>query len=114
MRMISRKEDVILAFKREAQTLHNQSTSNTVPCNNEEVDTRVLLHARDIASNSGIPHVFIKTIDTDVLINTIALFLNLILEKLRKGFGSGLKRMNIRIHVIHNHLGDYRLDIYGL
>ena len=51
MRMISSKEDVILAFKREAQTLQNQSTSNTVPCNNEEADTRVLLHARDIASN---------------------------------------------------------------
>ena len=71
MRMISSKEDVILAFKREAQTLHNQSTSDVVPCDKEEADTGVFLHARDKASDSGFPHVLIKTVNTDILINVL-------------------------------------------
>lgn len=69
--MTSSQEDLILAFAKEGWTLHNQSTSDVVPCNKEEADTGVFLHARDKASDSGFPHVLIKTVNTDVLINAL-------------------------------------------
>ena len=69
--MTSSQEDLILAFAKEGWTLHNQSTIDVVPCDKEEADTGVFLHARDKASDSGFPHVLIKTVNTDVLINAL-------------------------------------------
>ena len=47
----------------------------------------------------------IKTVNTDVLIITIALILHLELGEMWIGFGDGFHRINIPIHTIYQQLG---------
>ena len=47
--------------------------TSMVPCNLEEADTRVFLHATNMAEN-GHQRVVIRTVDTDVLVITISTF----------------------------------------
>ena len=47
------------------------------PCNQEEADTRMLLHA-----STCVGHTIIKTVDTDVVVNAIALFSKLSIDEL--------------------------------
>ena len=45
-------------------------TSRMEPCNHEEADTRLLLHALD-GANTGIRKISIVTVDTDVVVITL-------------------------------------------
>ena len=51
---------------------------------------------------------FIKTVNTDVLIIAIALTLHLELKEIWIGSGNGLHRINIPIHAIYQQLGHDR------
>ena len=42
-------------------------------CNNEEADMKILVHVRDALDKGG-RSVFVRTVDTDVLITLIAQF----------------------------------------
>ena len=75
------------------------------PCNHEEADTRVFLHALDM-SRRGMQRIMIKTVDTDVIVLAVALFSELNLQKLWIDFGSGQTQTCYPIHEICNCLGE--------
>eukprot|EP00794_Sanderia_malayensis_P001903 gene1903-2161_t len=75
------------------------------PCNHEEADTRLFLHAKH-CSQEGNSKVLIKTVDTDVVIIAIAKFTFLALDELWIEFGAGKNRRWIPIHRIVKALGE--------
>ena len=77
-----------------------------VPCNHEEADTRVFLHATNMAEN-GHQSVVILTVDTDVLVLGIPTFdkLRSFVEELWLDFGAGKNRKFYLVHDIYEELG---------
>ena len=75
----------------------NVDVSAIQPCNHEEADTRLLLHALH-ASNNGFQKLLIVTVDTDVVILAIHHFFSLGLEELWVEIGVGSKRRWLPIH----------------
>ncbi len=75
------------------------------PCNHEEADTRLFLHAKH-CSQDGNSKVLIKTVDTDVVIIAIAKFSSLALDELWIELGAGKNRRWIPIHRIVETLGE--------
>jgi len=72
-------------------------TSILTPCNYEEADTRMLIHAAD-ASKAGYKNIIIRTVDTDVVIISIAMTQNLHINELWIAFGTG---SNLRYQAAH-------------
>ena len=66
-------------------------TDNLQPCSQEEADTRLLLHVRDIAS-SGLRKIMIIASDTDVVVIALYIFHSLFIEELWIKFGAGKPR----------------------
>jgi len=73
--------------------------TNLSPCSHEEADTRLLLHARD-AVQKGHRKVWIRTVDTDVVILAIAMFSQINPDELWLAFGSKLHFRYIPIHEV--------------
>ena len=69
------------------------------PCNDEEADTRIFVHARD-ASVNGMKKILIRTVDTDVVILAIAFAKKLEVEELWVAFGVGKHLRYFPIHKI--------------
>ena len=69
------------------------------PCNHEEADTRIFVHARD-ASVNGMKKILIRTVDTDVVILAIAFAKKLEVEELWVAFGVGKHLRYFPIHKI--------------
>ena len=67
------------------------------PCNHEEADTRLLLHALD-TSKSGFKRFLIVTVDTDVVVLALCHFFNLDLQELWIEIGTGKNRRCMRKH----------------
>ena len=67
-----------------------------VPCNDEEADTRVFLHATNMAE-IGHQRVVIRFVDTDVLQSSV--------EELWLDFGAGKDRKFYPVHCIYEELG---------
>ena len=67
------------------------------PCNHEEADTRIFLHAKN-ASDNGIRKLSIVTVDTDVVAVALYHFLSLNLDKLWIENGVGQNRRYLPIH----------------
>ncbi len=76
-----------------------QTEYSISPCNHEEFDTRVLLHAANAAS-LGYKNVLIIANDTDVVVLAISFFTEIGAEKLWVSFGMGKKLRYISIHDI--------------
>ena len=74
------------------------------PCNHEEADTRLLLHALH-ASNDGFSKLLIVTVDTDVVVLAIHHFWSLGLDELWVEIGVGKNRRWHPIHIYANALG---------
>ena len=74
------------------------------PCSQEEADTRVFLHIKDIATQ-GAEKVKLKTVDTDVIVIAMAMFPRLNLEELWIEFGSGKNKSYYPIHQLYHHYG---------
>ena len=66
----------------------NESNNEIDPCNHEEADTRMLLHAAHAARN-GHSKVVLQTVDTDVVVLAISQMHNLHLSELWLEFGVG-------------------------
>ena len=69
------------------------------PCNHEEADTRIFVHARH-ASNHGLRKIMIRTVDTDVVILAIANVHKISVEELWVAFGVGKHLKYLPIHKI--------------
>lgn len=74
------------------------------PCNHEEADTRVILHASD-AANKGSKKCLIRTVDTDILVLAIAYVERIGVEELWVAFGTGKGFCYLPAHEIACALG---------
>ena len=79
-------------------------TSDISPCNHEEADTRIFLHAKNISA-AGHQKISVKTVDTDVVVVAIGLFDQLNVEELWIEFGNGIHLRWFPIHVYAAKLG---------
>ena len=79
-------------------------TSTLTPCNHEEVDTRILIHAAD-ASKAGHKDKVIRTVDTDVVIICIGMTKKLNINELWIAFGTGTSSRYLAVHDIASLLG---------
>ena len=98
MLVISDKGDRVIANR-------EYDTSFIAPNNHYEADTKAFLHLLD-AVRSGHSKVFIRTVDSDLVIIAIALFLQIEnLSHLWIGFGKGKHYYDIAVHDIARKLG---------
>ncbi|KAG7486210.1 hypothetical protein JOB18_027320 [Solea senegalensis] len=74
------------------------------PCQQEEADTRMMLHLRH-AAEQGHTKAYLRTVDSDVVVLAINLFQELVLSELWTGFGSGKAYRDIPIYHISKMLG---------
>ena len=78
------------------------------PCNQEEADTRLILHAADCV-RQGLLRVLIRTTDTDVLVLAVTHVPQISrLAELWVSFGSGKSHKFIAAHSMANTLSKYR------
>ena len=71
-----------------AHQCDKQNITALEPCNQEEADTRMLLHAAHAASE-GNKKILIRTVDTDVMVLVIAHMQRLQVLELWIAFGAG-------------------------
>ena len=79
------------------------------PCEHEEADTRLLLHASDVA-NQGMVRVMIRTVDRHVVVLSIALYRQLKLDELWIGFGTCKSFRCIPAHDIAKQIGSSKAE----
>ena len=73
--------------------------TNLAPCGHEEADTRLLLHVAD-AANQGFTKVVVRTVDTDVVVISVAAFHQIQLSELWVAFGTGKHFRYLPVHDI--------------
>ena len=69
------------------------------PCNHEEADTRVILHAYHAAS-VGFKRIAIRTVDTDVVVLAVHFFERIRCDELWIAFGTGKNFRYIPVHLL--------------
>ena len=74
------------------------------PCNHEEADTRLMVHAND-ASRCGHRRIKIRSNDTDVVVLAIAIVNTLAIDEMWITHGSGKNVQNIPVHAVAASLG---------
>lgn len=74
------------------------------PCEQEEADTRMMLHLYHAAQH-GYTKVYLRTVDTDVIVLCIYHFSKMDLSELWIGFGTGKNFRDIPIHEVVSVLG---------
>ena len=74
------------------------------PCNHEEADTRIFVHAKDIYQKC-MKKIMIRTVDTDVVVLAVYAMNELIFDEMWIHFGVGKKSRFIPVHEIHRSLG---------
>ena len=87
------------------------------PCSHEEVDTRIVLHARD-AAQAGHSSILMKASDIDIVVICVSLFDDIGAEELFVEYGTSKNLRLLPIHEIKRSLGPRRcrgiLYFYGL
>ena len=77
-----------------------QDTSLLAPCNHEEADTRMILHLADAVSKD-FQKILLRTVDTDVVVLSVAAAATLDIQALWVAFGTG---KNFRYMPIHENV----------
>ena len=77
------------------------------PCTHEEVDTRIVLHARD-AAESGHSSILIKASDIDIVVICVSLLDKIGAEELYVEYGTSKNLRLLPIHEIKHSLGPRR------
>ncbi len=81
-----------------------QDTSHLAPCNHEEANTRIILHLAD-AVYMGFHKFLLRTVDTDVVVLSVATAAKLDIQNLWVAFGTGKICRYIPIHEIVASIG---------
>lgn len=98
------EDEEVVTRKGEKVLCNNARDLSTLsPCNHEEADTRLALHVADSARRFS--KVLIRTVDTDVVVISTALFPELFLTELWVAFGVGKHLRYLPIHDISRSLG---------
>ena len=85
------------------------NTSELSPCDHEEADTRMLLHAADVVNN-GMQSILIRTVDTDIVVIAVSAVHNLNITCLWVAFGVWKTFRYIPVHEIALHMGPSKSD----
>ena len=97
------EKEIYSTFEDEVLGSSNSVVSSVVnPCSHEEADTRIFVHANEIAQR-GHSNVMVRTVDTDVV--AIAHFLDIGLQELWIAFGTGKNLRYVPIQEIVATLG---------
>ena len=75
------------------------NVESLAPCTHEEADTRIFVHAADMA-RKGVRKIAIRTVDTDVLVLALSAFEPLELDELWLSFGTDKSFRFIPVHQI--------------
>ncbi len=87
-----------------AEPINRDYMHSLQPCKQEEADTSVLLHVAHCGTN-GCRKVAIRTVDTDVVVLSVAHFSALELDELWISFDMGTHFRHIPVHTIVTKLG---------
>ena len=84
----------------------NEETTSLAPCNHEEADTRMMLHAA-AAMKCGHRKIAIRTVDTDVVVLAVWVVqeCHRLIDELWLAFGTGKKFRYIAAHELYASLG---------
>ena len=82
-----------------------QDTTHLSPCDHEEADTRMILHLGD-AFHKGFRKVLLRTVDTDMVVLSVAAVTKL--DILWVAFGTGKNFRYIPVHEIVASIGPYK------
>ena len=104
--LLTTKADIVLSNKA-------TDISALSPCQQEEADTRMMLHLRH-AAMQGHTKAIVRTVDSDVVVLTINIFHELGLSELWVGFGTGKSYKDIPIHHISQLLGPQHYKVLPL
>ncbi|KAG7162906.1 hypothetical protein Hamer_G025061, partial [Homarus americanus] len=95
--VVKESKQLVVTDKKQVLTVPSRKdTANLAPCNHEEADTRMMVHAAD-ALECGHRRILIRTVDRDVVIFAVALAneLSEVLDELWLTFGTGKNRRYI-------------------
>jgi len=81
-----------------------RDTSCLTPCNHDEADTRIILHAAD-AVYDGFHEIMVRTMDTDVVVLAVATAARMGIQELWVTFGTGRNFRYIPVHEIAASIG---------
>ena len=103
---ISNVRGQVVTTKDESVLFNNErhDITNLAPCGHEEADTRLLLHVAD-AANQGFTKVVVRTVDTDVVVISVATFHQIQLSELWVAFGTGKHFRYLSVHDICKRIG---------
>ena len=101
--LVTRKQ-IITTNGSDVVCIPPQDISNLTPSNHEEADTRMVLHLAD-AAKKGYNKILLRTVDTDVVVLSVAAFAKLEIQELWIAFGTGKNFRYIPIHEIAASLG---------
>ena len=103
---ISNVRGQVVTTKDESVLFNNErhDITNLAPCGHEEADTRLLLHVAD-AANQGFTKVMVRTVDTDVVVISVAAFHQIQLSELWVAFGTGKHFRYLSVHDICKRIG---------
>jgi hypothetical protein len=96
--------DIVATVGEEAICVRDRDLSSLMPCTHEEADTRIMIHCRDAVIH-GHRSITIRTVDSDVVFISIAVFDSLNAEELWIAFGTGKNYRFIPVHEIVENLG---------
>ena len=99
------EKEIIVTIGKDVYITPVREPLGLAPCNHEEADLRVLLHAADCA-RQGHLNVMIRVNDTDVFMIAIAKFQHLGLNELWLAYGTGKHYRRTAIHSIATQIGD--------
>ncbi|KAG7172794.1 hypothetical protein Hamer_G007036 [Homarus americanus] len=105
--VVKENKQLVVTDKKQVLTVPpRKDTANLAPCNHEEADTRMMVHAAD-ALECGHRRILIRTVDTDVVILAVALAneRSEVLDEIWLTFGTGKNRHYIAAHQIARALG---------
>ncbi|KAG7164213.1 hypothetical protein Hamer_G014357 [Homarus americanus] len=105
--VVKESKQLVVTDKKQVLTVPpRKDTANLAPCNHEEADTRMMVHAAD-ALECGHRRILIRTVDTDVVILAVALAneRSEVLDELWLTFGTGKDQRYIAAHQIAKALG---------
>ena len=110
-------KQVVCTSEEKALSFPPTPVDDISPCAHEEVDTRILLHAKHAVHN-GHTTILIKASDIDIVVISLSLFDEIRAEKLFIEYGTAKNLRFLPIHEIRRSLGPSRcrglLFFYGL
>ena len=102
--IIQTDKRVITTYNEHVLSTNTHDTSALAPCNHEEADTWMFVHAAD-AVNQGCQKIMIRTVDTDVVTIAVSVIPSINITELWVAFGTGHHLRYIPVHSIALSLG---------